>query len=201
MSPRKVDKQAKREAILRAAMDVFSRRGAHDFRMIEISEQASVGKGTLYEYFRTKDELVAGCFELFLSDFDSSMRAGLPSDLSPSDQICEYIRLSADYFASHRERMTLLFDLWAMACLRSERPPDLPDLRTSYGDAIDFIASIIKAGIAAGEFRRVDSRAVGSAILATLDGLLFQVHLGLADPSNKRFVRDICKLILQGLKI
>lgn len=200
MSPRKVDKQAKREKILRAAMRVFSRRGARDFRMIEIAEEASVGKGTLYEYFRTKDELVAGCFELFLNDFDYSMRAGLPSNLSPSQQICEYIRLSAEYFASHRQRMTLLFDLWAMACLRSERPPDLPDLRSSYGAAVRFIASIIEAGIAAGELRTVDSRAAASALLAMLDGLLFQVHLGMADPSDKQFVEKTCELIMEGLK-
>ena len=58
MTPRIVDREAKRKQILGAAMTVFARKGINDFRMIEIAEAANMGKGTLYEYFPSKDELI-----------------------------------------------------------------------------------------------------------------------------------------------
>ncbi|MFM8439647.1 MAG: TetR/AcrR family transcriptional regulator, partial [Candidatus Kapaibacterium sp.] len=48
---------AKRDLLVRAAVTVFSQKGFHAAKMQEIADAAGVGKGTMYEYFDTKDEL------------------------------------------------------------------------------------------------------------------------------------------------
>ncbi len=47
----------KTEQILNAAAELFSRKGYHNTKMKDIADMAEVGKGTLYEYYRSKDEL------------------------------------------------------------------------------------------------------------------------------------------------
>lgn len=62
----------RRQQILTAAMDVFGHKGFHRAKIEEIAVQAGLGKGTVYEYFRSKEELfeemlrAAGC--LYLDD-------------------------------------------------------------------------------------------------------------------------------------
>ena len=53
----------KRHDILQAACRVFALKGYAPARMIEVAEAASVGKGTIYEYFRSKEELFFAVFE------------------------------------------------------------------------------------------------------------------------------------------
>src|SRR5215813_3255624 len=60
----------KREAILRAATDVFAGRGFFSAQVADIARAAGVAAGTVYLYFKSKDDLL-------VSIFDRSMREGL----------------------------------------------------------------------------------------------------------------------------
>jgi len=60
----------KRDAILRAAIDVFADRGFFSAQVADIARAAGVAAGTVYLYFKSKDELL-------VSIFDRSMREGL----------------------------------------------------------------------------------------------------------------------------
>jgi TetR/AcrR family fatty acid metabolism transcriptional regulator len=61
---------AKRDAILRAAIDVFADRGFFSAQVADIARAAGVAAGTVYLYFKSKDDLL-------VSIFDRSMREGL----------------------------------------------------------------------------------------------------------------------------
>src|SRR6266850_2575598 len=63
---------AKRDAILRAAIDVFAERGFFNAQVADVARAAGVAAGTVYLYFRSKDDLL-------VSIFDRSMRDGLAS--------------------------------------------------------------------------------------------------------------------------
>ncbi|MFC0219851.1 TetR/AcrR family transcriptional regulator [Pseudochelatococcus lubricantis] len=56
----RLKKQVKRAAILRAAVDEFTERGFANARLSSVAERAGVAKGTLYLYFRSKEDLFAG---------------------------------------------------------------------------------------------------------------------------------------------
>jgi TetR/AcrR family fatty acid metabolism transcriptional regulator len=60
----------KRDAILRAAIDVFADRGFFGAQVADIARAAGVAAGTVYLYFKSKDDLL-------VSIFDRSMREGL----------------------------------------------------------------------------------------------------------------------------
>src|ERR1700683_1658680 len=53
----------KRERILHAAVRVFAKKGFHATRVSEVAKAAGVADGTIYLYFRSKDELLVSLFD------------------------------------------------------------------------------------------------------------------------------------------
>jgi AcrR family transcriptional regulator len=60
--------QRKREALVQAGYKVMSERGIDSATMLEIAELADVGAGTVYSYFKSKDELAVAVLERVLHD-------------------------------------------------------------------------------------------------------------------------------------
>lgn len=76
-SPRiALKKQAKREAILAAALVEFSERGFAHARLSAVAERAGVAKGTLYLYFAGKEDLFAGVVRESLPFIERDLPAG-----------------------------------------------------------------------------------------------------------------------------
>lgn len=93
MSPKIVDREAKRQAILAAAIAVFAEKGYHSTKMADIARKAEMGKGTLYEYFRTKEELPKSIFGLMIQAFDQQISQLEQAHLDPVDAIMAGIQL------------------------------------------------------------------------------------------------------------
>lgn len=60
--------QRNREALIRAASAVMSEKGVDAATMLEIAERADVGAGTIYNYFKSKDELAVAVLEELMHD-------------------------------------------------------------------------------------------------------------------------------------
>ncbi len=68
----------KRERILRAAVKVFAKSGFFAARVSEVAKAAGVADGTIYLYFKSKDELLVSLFEDRVEKLLSYMRDELP---------------------------------------------------------------------------------------------------------------------------
>src|SRR5260370_1837360 len=68
----------KRERILGAAVRVFARSGFHATRVSEVAKAAGVADGTIYLYFKSKEELLVSLFEDRVEKLLSFMREELP---------------------------------------------------------------------------------------------------------------------------
>ena len=76
----------KRERLLAAAAAVFAERDFHQVQVSDVAERAGVGKGTVYLYFPTKDELHRAALEASLepigSEVDAAVGGGAPVDVT-----------------------------------------------------------------------------------------------------------------------
>ena len=61
MAPKRVDREEKQQAIVGAAVEVFARRGFTAATIEEIARTAGLGKGTVYQYFHSKDDPSSPC--------------------------------------------------------------------------------------------------------------------------------------------
>jgi len=73
----------RKEAILVAALELFSERGFHGATVAMIADRAKVGAGTIYRYFADKDDLVNALFQHWKRTLAESLLADLPADLPP----------------------------------------------------------------------------------------------------------------------
>jgi TetR/AcrR family transcriptional regulator, fatty acid metabolism regulator protein len=87
----RADRNEKRERILSAAERVFARRGFFAARVSEIAKDAGVADGTIYLYFKSKDDLLISLFEARMKQVNALLRATI-ADVPPSEQLCAFIR-------------------------------------------------------------------------------------------------------------
>ncbi|MDH3890166.1 MAG: TetR/AcrR family transcriptional regulator [candidate division Zixibacteria bacterium] len=199
MSPKVVDKPAKRIEILRSAMAVCARRGVHNFKMIDIANSAGVGKGTLYEYFTDKEDLVSGCFDLFLDDYDVFLRARLAGIVDPVTKLEVMVKASFEFFVKNRESLDILFDFWAASVRSHKGQPLMSGGSEGYSHVIDEVGGMIREGIKKGVFRPVDPKLAANMLLALLDGLWLQSVMGLIKINSRSLPQKISRMFLEGI--
>src|SRR5947199_2651147 len=82
-----------REAILRAATDVFADRGFFNAQVADIARAAGVAAGTVYLYFRSKDDLLISIFERSMRDALAEGRAMVEAERDPRARLRRFARL------------------------------------------------------------------------------------------------------------
>src|SRR3989442_15536674 len=91
-SRRERKKEATRHQIVKVAVDLFSKHGIEAVTVDQIAETADVGKGTIYNYFHTKEDIVVA----FMAEFEQKVQAKLhhfdPSDRPVPEVLTEFVR-------------------------------------------------------------------------------------------------------------
>jgi AcrR family transcriptional regulator len=136
--------EAKRKAITKSAARMFAARPFHEVRLDDVAASAKISKGTVYLYFKNKDDL-----------YDSLMHEGF---VRLNDQLREQARdLSTNPWATF-ERMIRIFVTWAyenphffqlMRNANADRVrPKLKRLRVELGELFE---DVLRRGVKAGE--------------------------------------------------
>src|ERR1051325_947792 len=77
----------KRDAILRAAIDVFAERGYFNAQVADVARAAGVAAGTVYLYFRSKDDLLVSIFERTMRDALADGRVAVADVSDPRERL------------------------------------------------------------------------------------------------------------------
>lgn len=118
MSPKYVDKKQKTKEITHAALQVFSQKGYVAASVEQIAAAAGIAKGTVYEYYPSKDKLYLAAIMLFVEEFEDAMADRLKPVEDPFLRLLTYIGYSVE-FCSHENSGTvrLLFDILQQSML------------------------------------------------------------------------------------
>jgi len=198
MAPRVIDKQQKKCEIFYSAMQVFARQGINNFKMIDIARQAGLGKGTLYEYFRSKEELITGTFELFMETYSAFVSKEMDKYEEPAAKIRVLIVSSLEFFIRHEEWVAVMIDFWAAGLPRREGKSFITGLDGFYEKYKNYLVALLEEGINKKVFRPVDKPLMASVIIALMDGILFQVLIGMLK-NEPRLGENVSRLVLQSI--
>jgi AcrR family transcriptional regulator len=163
----KVPDEGKRDLIMGAAINVFSKKGYHQARMDDIAEKAGVAKGTLYLYFTGKEELLREIVWTSVRLYVDGLDEIAHEDGSVRSRLNKVIEYSHDLVRENR----------AMARVVMEGIPGLAeDARVWFGkirkSIVDTVAELIDKGVSSGEIIPNNSRLTGTAFLGALWALL-----------------------------
>lgn len=93
--------RARNEArILRAAVDLFARKGFDGTRIAEIAEASELPKANIYYYFETKETIYATLIERLLKSWDMALEH-IRADREPHEAIADYLAAKLDYSRMH----------------------------------------------------------------------------------------------------
>jgi TetR/AcrR family fatty acid metabolism transcriptional regulator len=195
-----VDKEKKRKEIIEAAIAVFSRTGYHRATIKEIADEAGVGKGTVYEYFESKEDLFLHMSEYLYELYMLSQRAALESIDDPEEQIRSLIASTLANAAMWTGLTYLFIDMWSELD-RIGREDKLRKLMSTMLD--NFVGAISKGindGKQKGRFKGVDETLVSHIIVAVLDGLVFQLLVDAEAFDLQAMADTLVGVLLDGLK-
>jgi len=169
----------RREQMLRAALEVICERGYPDTRIADVAERAGVSPALVIYYFKTKDQLLTEAIRYSEDGWYSDGQRRLAALPSSAARLEEFVAMSClpEDDPEPRGSWLLWLDFWAQAARNAE----VAGLRQKSDERWrDMIASLVQAGLAAGEFRDVNAADFAILLSGLLDGLAIQIAL--ADP-------------------
>src|SRR5215467_10954443 len=92
----------KRERILTSAMRVFASKGFYGAKVSDIAEDAGVADGTIYLYFRSKDDLLISLFEAQMERVHAAIAEAMAGATGGGDRLRRFIRAYTDLVAENR---------------------------------------------------------------------------------------------------
>ena len=201
MTPRIVDKDKKRQEILLAALRVFSRTGLKDARMIEIAREAGIGKGTIYEYFRSRDEMVLEAFSFIMEQMNAEIRRVFERSLTPEQKLIGMFEATYRALSEYdRDFLDIFVDFWAEGIRGTNKDGPHINLASIYHEYRQVMVAVLVEGIELGEFRAMDTTAVASALMAVIDGLLLQLLVDRQAFDTDAIIPAVIDTFLNGIR-
>lgn len=190
-------KASTRDQILHAALACFAEKGYHKTTMDDIVAASGLSKGTLYWYFKSKQELFISLIDWFILGISEEATHAWTDDMPAADKIRTFIMT----FAGNSERMAPFFkitlDFWAQTF-------DDDQLLDRFDTMLDNfqaqLSAIIETGVSHGEFRAIDAARLSLALIGMVDSLvLYKTLLGdKVDPQSS--VDVALEALLRGLQ-
>ena len=175
--PTRVIKSDKRTRIINAALTVFSRDGFQNSKIEDIARAADIGKGTLYEYFSSKDELFLEVFTSFKESVLSKYWVVLDDGDDPLSQLKMMAIICAEICADEKTEMKFLAQ-FSFECLSRKEGNKLSELLNEYNEEIAaLISGIIKEGIEDGLLKPLDVAILSKNYADALFGMLMRYQL------------------------
>lgn len=101
-APARPEKTDKRDALLRAAIETFAARGFFNAQVADVARTAGVAAGTVYLYFRGKDDLLISIFEMTMKEAIAEGKALIARTADPMAQLRAIARLHLDRMSRDR---------------------------------------------------------------------------------------------------
>ena len=158
----------KDQRILDAAATLFSRYGLKKTSIEEIAQQAGLGKGTVYLYFKSKDEIFSVLANRLTEDYESALSEAMKVPVTPTDKLKAFIGIRVGYWdKTFRDKGTT-----PESILEAEASPIVDTLRKQYSAGhIRMISEVLEEGLKTGEFSFDNSQFTALAIYHILESL------------------------------
>ena len=193
-------KEQKKALIIKAAAQVFADRGFSGTVMADIADQAGIGKGTLYEYFDSKEDLFFAVFEWFTQETEAAAKVSISAlGGSVSERLAVLSESVMQSWLEMKDLFTLVMEFWAASASSQMKQRFKGYFRQAYEDFRRIVAALIREGIEHGEFQEdIVPESVAAALVGTWDALLLQAWFDETfDPLTT--ARDFVAVLIRGL--
>src|SRR5687767_6522196 len=187
----------KREAILRAAISVFARCGYFNSKVADIAREAGVADGTVYLYFKSKEEILHSIFDRSVEEALGAARKRVARLKDPREKLRQIAHLHLERLGADRD-LAIVFQVE----LRGSTKFMQEFSAAGFAEYLDIIKSAIEQGQKSGVFRK-DMKAVVCAkiLYGALDEMVTNWILSANKYPLPPMAGEVLKIFLGGLLI
>lgn len=200
------EKEARREEIINAAEKIFFEKGLAVATMDEIAESAELSKGTLYLYYKSKEDLYLTVAmkgsDILYQMFLKVMASGEP----PIKMIASLGEAYYDYFKNHRDYFRMYY-FFENPQVQSQVSPEMMDICQQCDRKIwDLVMGVLQRGIDAGVLRKdVDPLEAGVMLWSNSNGIMrimdrqegyWKERMGL---NLEKMMRESNRMLVEGM--
>jgi AcrR family transcriptional regulator len=156
--------EVRKAQILTAAETAMGEKGYHGIRMDDVAQRAGVSKGTLYLYFKDKEDLLAGLLSGISKEYEERF-ASIPNlnKLPPLEKLRRIVEEVVVGMRKHRD----FFAQISMMKPEAYGKKAARALKEGFRNHLAFLSGILAEGTAVGIFRKCDTR-IAAFVLMTL---------------------------------
>lgn len=190
--------EIRRNQILDAATRVFVRQGFQHARMDDIVEESGLSKGTLYWYFKSKEDIInAILHRLFTGDLEH-LESLLQAEGTASERLIQLTNHRVSGLKRMSSLVPIIFEFYAVAVHQQWVQQFINEYFQHFRTLLE---ELIQQGMDCGEFRQVNARNAAISFASLYDGLTLHWMI---DPQTVQWEilsENAIPLLLDGLKV
>ena len=194
----RVNKKDKHDRIIQAGLIVFARDGYSKAKIMDIAASAGIGKGTVYEYFRSKKELFLSVFSYVNELILSRQWEVLGKGLNPLDALNRIAITNADLYTEQTMEMRFLAQFRAECISRDSDGEFSRRLNEYHEEIIALISGYVNSGIEEGFIRPTNAGILSENYYTALDGLGVQYLLNNGETDLNSAVNSLYEIFIKG---
>ncbi len=200
MSQHQDEVASRRLSILSAAMKVFDARGYANATVEAVAERAGVAKGSIYNYFPSKQELFAQVFAKAIGGIEADVDQLLTAASSASERMSRLVDFWFERLEYNKKIGRLILECWATAAREGQTGKLTEMLNQLYATWRSRIGEIIRQGKESGEFaQHIDPSTSASLVMGLTDGIIVQMILAESLKVDEEFLVALKRAILTAL--
>jgi TetR/AcrR family fatty acid metabolism transcriptional regulator len=187
----------KRAAILRAAIKVFAEKGYFSSKVADIAGAAGIADGTVYLYFKSKDEILHSIFDRAMAEFIDEGKRQIATIEGPIDRLLRISQLHLEKLGGDRD-LAVVFQVE----LRGSTKFMQEFSAAGFGEYLDIIRETIACGQSAGLIRSDIKPIVAAKILyGALDEMVTNWILSKRSYPLAPMADEVFKVFLRGVTV
>jgi len=191
---------AHREEILLAAQKVFAAKGFFPTTMSDIAREAEFGTGTLYKYFKSKEELYFTLVDEKVEEINRVVKAELSQKTSSVERIKKALELQFDFFERNRDFFRIYtsersrFE-WTV---KDELGKGIHEKMIAY---INLLTEVMEQGIEEGEFKRLNPTDMAHALAGIVNSFIFEWMISRESYPLVSKLDTVLEIFLSGVEL
>ncbi len=174
--------ESKELKILKVAEKVFAEKGFHAAKVDDIARQAGVAKGTVYLYFKSKEQLFFKTIEFMIREMLESIKKQLIEISDPLERLKRGVRSYFDYVMQHKQIFFMILNEEVASSRKGYSEKHKREHIELYRKGQNFIMDLMKSCIDAGYLKPLDPIWLSSALTGLLqkmviNSLVFKIEV------------------------
>jgi AcrR family transcriptional regulator len=195
---REREQAIRRSLIIEAAQKLFEQKGFEATSVDEIANAAELGKGTIYSYFKSKEEIYIAILEKGMEILKERMNCVVNEPIPATEALIKLYDTFVNFLGERKsfiESMLnqsdapILYRLGSLANGLKNRSPEWQEL----------VSRVIERGIKDGEFQSFQVEQMAKIIIALIIGLIIQYETGQVEKDLNEYRDTVFLLVLKGI--